>query len=1038
MNKSYKENQMFKLNKYAREYIEHYDKKIDYQRIASQMKDFSNADYVMFFLFDEKGKDFTLLGFEGDKNNIKKAMDIIGYNIIGNKFDYIEEIHKKLEKSIITKVDSLKELIGIALPNFTVKIIERIFPIDHVLVVRITKDDKTVGSFNLIFSKNKDKNDDKMLKIFASQVGLFIDKKMYEEKSNKMKESLKNIIEGTNVGTWEHNIKTGKEVVNERWAEMLGYSLQEISSKTYEVWKKSIHPNDRKMIEEEFQRLINKKIEYYDVELRMKHKNGKWIWINDRGKVTKWTKDGEALLTSGTHTDITEKKKNEQKLLETKEKLENIIEGTNVGTWIWDIKSGEITVNSRWAEMLGYSLEELSPTRYETWENLTHAGDLEKVKDEIEKIFKKDIQYYDVEFRMKHKNGKWIWINSRSKVVKWSDDGDPLYMSGTHINITDRKESQEDLIQFNNLIQYIIKHNTSGIAVHDKNMNYMYVSEKYLKMFNIKDKNIIGKHHYEVFPDLPNRWRFVHKRSLKGEILSGNDDPFYREDGTLYWTKWESRPWYKKDDSIGGIIIYTEIINEKRKMEAEIYKEREQFKTTLLSVGDAIISTDRNGKIKIMNYVAEDLTGWKKEEAKNKSISKVFKIVNEVTREEILNPSKRVLLTGRTTKMENNNILISKNGKEIPIQHNESPIRDRTGNIVGVVVVFRDYTEKREKEKQIEYLNLHDHLTGLYNRRFFEEELKRLDTKRNLPLSILDIDVNGLKLTNDTFGHHEGDKILIKSAEAIKNNLRGDDIAARIGGDEFSVILPNCNNKEATAISNRFKEDIKDKSQIGIPFSLAIGINTKIKAEENIKDVLKKAESKMYENKLFSDQSKRREVIHTMLSTLHEKHPREEEHSKRVSELSLKIGKAINLKEDRLNLLKTAGLLHDIGKIAIDYSIIEKTGKLTETEYLEVKKHTEIGYRILKTSIEYEDIAKIVLYHHEKIDGEGYPEGIKGNEIPLESRIISIADAYDAMTSVRPYKFKIKKEDAIKELLKSSNTQFDQSLVKIFIDKVLL
>jgi len=193
----------------------------------------------------------------------------------------------------------------------------------------------------------------------------------------------------------------------------------------------------------------------------------------------------------------------------------------------------------------------------------------------------------------------------------------------------------------------------------------------------------------------------------------------------------------------------------------------------------------------------------------------------------------------------------------------------------------------------------------------------------------------------------------------------------------------------------------------------------------------------MYTNKIFSEQSKKSEVILTMLSTLHEKHPREEEHSKRVSQLSYDLGKAIDMKGDRLEMLKTAGLLHDIGKIAIDYSIIEKAGKLTENEYEEIKKHPEIGYRILKTSIEYEDISKIVLYHHEKVDGSGYPEGIKEYKIPLESKIICIVDAYDAMVSSRPYKRKMTKEEAIDELKKYSNTQFDLELVEVFTNKVL-
>jgi len=509
------------------------------------------------------------------------------------------------------------------------------------------------------------------------------------------------------------------------------------------------------------------------------------------------------------------------------------------------------------------------------------------------------------------------------------------------------KKAEQDLVHFNKLIKYILEHTPSGVAVHDKELNYLYVSEKYLRSYNIERDDIIGKHHYEIFPDLPQKWRDVHKRSLKGEVVS-------------------------------------------------------------------------------------------KEESYNKPLEEVLNIINEHTGEACENPAKIALAAEKTIEMEDGTILIAKNGKEIPIEDSASLIKDRNGTITGVVIVFRDFTEKREKQKEIEYLNLHDHLTGLYNRRFFEEELERLDVDANLPLSVIAIDVNGLVLINDAFGHNKGDEILIKSAQAIRKSIGADDVVSRMGGDEFSIILPRCDKNKASRIIENIKEIVEEDSEEGIPISLAMGFDTKTDSKELVEEVLKKAGSKMYTNKIFSEQSKRSKVILTMISTLHEKHPREEEHSKRVSELSYSLGKVIGLKDDRLNLLRTAGLLHDIGKIAIDYAIIDKAGALTDEEYLEVKKHPEIGYRILKSSIEYEDIAKTVLYHHERIDGSGYPKGIREDEIPLESKIISIADAYDAMVSLRPYKKrKITKEEAIEELIRCSDTQFDGEIVKVFIEKVI-
>lgn len=900
MDKSYKEIQMLKLNKYARQYIENKDKNIDYQKISEQMKEFSGAEYVMFNIFDENGKDFTLAGFVGNKNNIEKAMNIIGYNIIGKKFKYEEGRNERFEKSIVTKIESLKKLVGNALPGTAIPIIEKVFKIDSILIVRITKDDKTIGNFTLIFTENQNKNDNEMLKLFASQVGLFIDKKNSELKTLETIKRFQSLLKN-NVSVITIVDNKGNYVdISDSAAELIGLKKEDIIGKNF-----------KEVVSEKNEEFMN-------------------------------------------------------------------------------------------------AISTISKTKNPIY------------KDEIYYVNNEERIYESIVFPIEEKDNEVVLLGSIAN------------------DITDRKKADQDLMHSHNLIKYILEHNPSGVAVHDKDLNYIYVSEKYLESYNIKGKDIIGKHHYEVFPDLPQKWRDVHKRSLKGEVIRKEEDPYYRDDGSIDWTKWESRPWYDKDGSIGGIIIYTDIITQQKEMEAEIYKEREQFKTTLLSVGDAIISTDKDGKINLMNNVAEKLTGWSKDEAYNEPLEKVLNIINEHTRKYCENPAKKALETGKTVEMENHTILISKDGREIPIEDSASLIKDRNDTVTGVVIVFRDFTEKKERQKEIEYLNLHDHLTGLYNRRFYEEELKRLDVDRNLPLSTIVIDVNGLKLINDAFGHNKGDEILIKSAKAIKNSLRADEIVARVGGDEFSIILPNCEKNQVSKIAERIKENTEKESEDGIPFSLAIGFNTKLESDENITEVLKKAESKMYTNKILSEQSKRREVIHTMISTLHEKHPREEEHSKRVSQLSYDLGKAINMKGDKLDMLKTAGLLHDIGKIAIDYSIIEKNGKLTEREYEEVKKHPEIGYRILKTSMDYEDIAKIVLYHHEKIDGSGYPKGIKDNKIPLESKIISIADAYDAMISLRPYKKnKITKEEAIEELIRCSNTQFDLDIVKVFVEKVI-
>ncbi|GAB6154473.1 hypothetical protein JCM17380_32230 [Desulfosporosinus burensis] len=483
--------------------------------------------------------------------------------------------------------------------------------------------------------------------------------------------------------------------------------------------------------------------------------------------------------------------------------------------------------------------------------------------------------------------------------------------------------------------------------------------------------------------------------------------------------------------ALEGLIID---ITDRKKLEVALSNEKKLLETTLISVGDGVISTDHMGNIVFLNKVAEFLTGWTQEAARKKSIEEVY-IVNELTCKKSENIIKKVLQSGQT--LNNHTFLISKDGTQRPIEDSAAPIVQENGEIVGVVLVFRDFSEQKQKQERIEFLSYHDQLTGLYNRRFYEEELQRLDTKRNLPLTLVIGDVNGLKLINDSFGHALGDEVLKKVAEVIMKEIRTDDIIARLGGDEFVILLPKTNAFEAEQIIKRITDlSIKEKVS-SMDISISFGYETKNNIEEEIKEVFKKAEDRMYMKKLFESPSMRSKTIKAIINTLHEKNKREEQHSHRVSVLCKSMGKALGMPEHETEELKSVGLLHDIGKIAIDENILNKTGKLTDDEWKEIKRHPEIGYRILSTVNDMSEMANYVLYHHERWDGKGYPKGLKGEEIPIVSRIITIADAYDAMTSERSYRRALPKEVVIAELQENAGIQFDTELLSVFIEKVL-
>lgn len=355
-----------------------------------------------------------------------------------------------------------------------------------------------------------------------------------------------------------------------------------------------------------------------------------------------------------------------------------------------------------------------------------------------------------------------------------------------------------------------------------------------------------------------------------------------------------------------------------------------------------------------------------------------------------------------------------------------------------VIAIARNITEQHLYQERIEYLSYHDQLTGLYNRRFFEEELNRLDVEMNLPLCIIMADVNGLKLINDSFGHKIGDLLLVKVAEVLKRACRSDEIISRIGGDEFVILLPRMKPDQAEKLIQRIKF-ISDKETIAsVNLSISFGWEAKLEQNEDIQEIFNQAENYMYKRKLFEGPSMRGKTIGAIINTLHEKNSREEQHSHRVAELCKQLATVSKLSEREIEEINNAGLLHDIGKIAIQDTLLNKAGKLTAEEFEEVRRHPEIGYRILSSVNDMAEIAEYVLSHHERWDGKGYPRGLVGEDIPLQARMISIADAFDAMTSERSYRSPMSETEASVELMRNSGTQFDPTLVHRFVNELLV
>jgi diguanylate cyclase (GGDEF)-like protein/PAS domain S-box-containing protein len=361
----------------------------------------------------------------------------------------------------------------------------------------------------------------------------------------------------------------------------------------------------------------------------------------------------------------------------------------------------------------------------------------------------------------------------------------------------------------------------------------------------------------------------------------------------------------------------------------------------------------------------------------------------------------------------------------LEFDENEAPLK-----LIGTI---QDITERKLKDEEIIFRSNHDFLTGIFNRRKLEEIMEDLQLKGKTPISVIIGDVNGLKLVNDAYGHTSGDIVLKKIARILIEVFGESAYIARQGGDEFVILLPDVGYEESCAKIVQIKERCIQESKDELILNITFGVSTKISKDETLEHCQNIAEERMYTSKLLESKNVRSSIVENLRIALEEKSGETRNHCIRIAEMSDQIGKMMGIHGFELENLKLLAIFHDIGKTGVPGEILLKTKPLNKNECPIIQKHSEIGYRIANTIPELIPIADGILSHHERWDGKGYPQELKGEEIPLLSRIVSVLDAYDAMTNDRPYRKAMSKEMAIAEIKKCAGEQFDPNVVEAFV-----
>lgn len=819
------------------------------------------------------------------------------------------------------------------------------------------------------------------------------------------------------------------KAINKKGCEILGLAREDIIGKD---WFSSFLPkSERKEVKG-----VHKKNITGDIAEVSQHTN-RIVTAQGEERIVSWhnsfLKDAEGVLiyVLSAGTDITEQKMAEKALSESEEKFRYVFESGCIGNSL-TLPSGEIEVNQAFCKMLGFSAEELKGMK---WPDITHPDDVKHCNEQISKLIKGQRDYVSFNKRYIKKDGTILWADVHTSIRK-DKKKNPLYFMTSVIDITSQKIAEQKLKRSEEKYQLLFSEMKDSFALHeiicDKNgkpidYRFLDVNPAFEQMTGLKKQDIINKTVLEVMPKTEKYWIENY-----GQVaLTGKPMRFENYANSLdrYYEVNAYRPAPNQ-----FACTFKDITEEKLAKERLIKSEKRLLEAqTLAQVGNWELDLKTN-----MIWGSEEASriyGISKESSLI-PLQRVQKLILPEYREAVKN-AHLGLVSGKKKYDVQFKIRSEKEGK-IKHIHSKAVLRkDETGQNIKIEGLIQDITTQKTLEGELSYLSFHDQLTGLHNRRYFEEKQALLDSQENLPISIIMGDLNGLKIVNDSFGHAKGDEFLCAAAKVIKQACSECDVVVRHGGDEFAVLLPNTDETSAVKIINNIQNSAAKIKLENIELSISFGHATKTKKSEKLSEILTIAENEMYKHKFDLRSNMHTKTINIIMNTLFEKSPRESEHSQRVSTLSTTIAKQMHFNKDDIDRIRIAGLVHDIGKIGIDKRILNKTGPLTDEEWRAVRNHSDSGWRILSASSDFSEIANLVRAHHERWDGKGYPSGLKSYDIPLEARIISIADSYDAMTSDRPYRNRLSKEQAISELRKFAGIQFDPDIVEVLINKVL-
>ena len=783
-----------------------------------------------------------------------------------------------------------------------------------------------------------------------------------------------------------------------------------------------------------------------DVEYTLRRKDTGETWIGSYNFAPIRGKDGAIVGAVVIARDVTEKKRAEAALRESKELLQLFIEQAPVSLAMFDNQMRYLAASRRWKEDNGLGDREL--TRQSLYNVVPEIP--ERWKEAHRRGLAGEVLRAEAD-RFERADGSVQWI--RWEILPWRDaEGGVAGILIFTEDVTQRIEAEEHLRDSKELLQLFIKHSPAALVMLDREMRHMAASLRWLESFSLKEEEIIGRSHYEVLPYVPEHWKEAHRRGMAGEVVGVDAELFKWPDGTLVWTRYEVMPWRKGNGDVGGIIIFGEDITERKAAQEALERAEEKFREIFQDAPEGIFQTSPEGRVVTMNPASAEMLGYE-------SAAEAVAAIQDAAQDLWVYPEERArfvaLLEQQGTVRDYQYRFKRKDGKQIWLSATVKKITGPDGKTIYYQGFNEDITEQKRLEAALQAnareLQLLSEINNTLVHAKSEEELLRaccrimVETggyrmawvgfaeegpgKPVVPVAHYGYEDGYLKVVKITWadaeqGQGPGGRAIRSGKVEIAEDFCADPVmtpwheeALQRGyhsvialplrlseGNMASLIAYRAKNGGFSISERRLMEQIASDLAYGIANQRAEIARTR--HQEDLRAALE-------------------QTIDVIAETVDQRDPYTAGHERRVADLCMRIAQKLGLPEDRSHGLHLAASIHDLGKIGIPAEILSKPGLLTSTQFNLLKEHVQLGYDILKDIAFPWPIAEMILQHHERLDGSGYPQGLKADAISLEARILAVADVVEAMSSHRPYRASKGIDVALDEILAQSGTLYD-------------